>query len=205
MSAWFYRLCCHIGRPVVRTTICCRVLGEENLPPRGGALLAVNHESFYDAMIVSGLLARPIRWLSGWQAVEPVWKPMLRWLDVIPVVAGSAGVRAAKSSIHHLRTGGLVGIFPEGKIRPLASSVVGGGSVEASIFKLARLARVPVIPCVVLGSEVFGHWRSWLPGSGGRCVVALGEPMDAGRGDLAVAYARAMCALYQRACAERDR
>ena len=177
----------------------CHVLGLENLPAAGGALLAANHESFFDAMLVSGLCPRPIRWLSGWEAVAPRWKPLLKALDVIPVEGGRAGVKAARLAVDVMAAGGLAGIFPEGEIRQGDGAVVAGGTVEAGLFRMAKLAGVAVVPVAVLGTGVFGHWRAWLPFSGKTCVIVFGAPLDPAMPGLADAYARAMRDLHQRA------
>ncbi len=42
---------------------------------------------------------------------------------------------------------------------------------------LAHLADVPVIPCVVLGSDALYNWRRWLPWRRARFWVAFGEPL----------------------------
>jgi len=74
-----------------------------------------------------------------------------------------------------LRDGNVVGIFPEGGVRHDETSVLEAGAINAGVCKLAQLADVPVLPCVVLGAEKFCHWRNWLPGARTRWVVAFGE------------------------------
>jgi 1-acyl-sn-glycerol-3-phosphate acyltransferase len=77
--------------------------------------------------------------------------------------------------MRHLRGGQVVGIFPEGEVRQGGTSVLAGGTIHDGVCKLAQLAGVPVLPCVVLGGEKFSRWTCWLPGARTRWVVAYGE------------------------------
>lgn len=54
-------------------------------------------------------------------------------------------------------------------------SVLASGGIDSGVCKLAQLAGVPVLPCVVLGAEKFRRWTSWLPWAKTRWAVAFGE------------------------------
>jgi 1-acyl-sn-glycerol-3-phosphate acyltransferase len=54
-------------------------------------------------------------------------------------------------------------MFPEGQIRTAANSVLAGGGFKASVTRLARLANVPIVPCVVLATGAYGRSSAWLP------------------------------------------
>ena len=200
MSGRFYRTACAIGRPIVRGSVRCVVGGEDCLPATGGAMLAANHESYFDAMIVSGLCPRPVRWLSALGRVPGPLRTLLRALDVIPLAESGRDHSAVRETLSVLRGGALVGAFPEGGIPRPGERAIDGGPVQASVFKLARLAGVPVIPCAVAGSHVFGHWRAWLPASGKTCVVLFGEPLDPRDDRIGADYRQALARLHERAC-----
>lgn len=178
MSRLFYRVACAVGRPVVSWSVRCVFEGSDHLPAHGGALLASNHESYFDAMILSGLCPRPIRWLSAVGRLPRPVRSLVRALDVIPLAETGRDIEAIRTTIDLMREGQLVGGFPEGSIPQSGLRAVEGGPLQAGVFRLARLAGVPVIPCAVAGSAAFGHWRNWLPGSGKTCAIVVGEPLS---------------------------
>ena len=57
-----------------------RVLGRENVPGKGGALLVSNHLSLVDAMLLSATIDRPIRFLMFSDIYErPLIRPLARY------------------------------------------------------------------------------------------------------------------------------
>jgi 1-acyl-sn-glycerol-3-phosphate acyltransferase len=95
--------------------------------------------------------------------------------------------------VRHLRAGRVVGIFPEGGLRRGEASVLAGGRMKEGVARLAQIARVPVLPCVVAGGEKFSRWQNWLPLRRTRWAVAYGEPIAAGGDELP----RALIALHE--------
>src|SRR5205807_9717496 len=68
-----------------------------------------------------------------------------------------------RTAIEKLKSGHAVGVFPEGGIRDGANSLLEGADVRAGASTLAHLAGVPIVPCVILGSDRLYAKRSWLP------------------------------------------
>jgi 1-acyl-sn-glycerol-3-phosphate acyltransferase len=165
-----------------------------NVPSEGGAVLAFNHHSYADAIMVAwGVVLharRPLRFLAKREACEGRWIGWLtRWVAAIPVDRASSSARATalKEAEVALRAGDLVTIAPEQTI---------SDSFELLPFRLgaARLAiaaDVPVIPCVGWGSQ-----RSVGPDRRLAKVVRLpvtvrfGEPMRPAAGEDAAAFTR---------------
>jgi 1-acyl-sn-glycerol-3-phosphate acyltransferase len=199
VSRFIYQAACAIGRPIVKSSVRCLVEGEENLPATAGALLAPNHESYFDAMIVSGLCPRPIRWLSAVGRMQAPARALVLALDVIPLAESGRDLPAIRATVATMRGGQLTGGFPEGAIPKEGARAVEGGALHAGLFKLARLAGVPVIPCAVAGSSAFGHWRCWLPGSGKACAIVFGAALDPGEDTIGETYRAALTGLLDRA------
>jgi 1-acyl-sn-glycerol-3-phosphate acyltransferase len=84
----------------------------------------------------------------------------------------------------------MVGMFPEGGVRRPANSVFAGGPLQPGFAKLAQVADVPVLPCVVVGGGKLRRWMNWLPLRRTRWAVAFGEPLTLRR-ELERAAARA--------------
>lgn len=199
MSGFIYRTACAIGRPIVTRSVHCRLEGLENLPASGGALLAPNHESYFDAMILSGLCPRPIRWLSAVGRLSPLSRRLVLSLHVIPLAENGRDLSAVRTIVSLMRDGQLIGGFPEGAIPEDGHRAVEGGALQSGIFKLARLAGVPVIPCAVVGSSVFGHWRGWVPKSGKTCAIVFGCSLDPRAGGIEDAFRLSLAGLLERA------
>lgn len=206
MSVAFYQLVRVVGGAIFRVASAPLVLHAERAQYPGGCILAANHTSPYDAALLIYVTPRVIYWLS---IAEIFRHPLARWfltgIGASPLVRGGSDLRTMRGVLRHLRAGRVVGIFPEGGLRDGAASILQGGAIEDGVCKLAQLARVPVIPCVVLGSGKFARWTSWLPGARTRWAVAYGEPVfpdeDPDRAEVRVVMAEkitlAMRALQQ--------
>jgi len=180
MSELFYRTVRTIGMAVFRFASSPRVLHVERAPRTGGYLLAANHTCAYDAPLLIAANPRMIHWLS---IVELFRNPLSRWFmnsfGALPLDRSKTDTVTVRRLARLLAGGNVVGIFPEGGVRHDEASVLEAGAIDDGICKLAQLAGVPVLPCVVLGSEKFRRWTSWLPGARTRWVVAFGELIPA--------------------------
>lgn len=134
-----------------------RLLGMENVPAEGAALLVSNHSGGlpYDgAMLIHAThryhpAARPLRPLVATFALRSSW--------MRPVVARIGGVRASMDNALNLcRSGQLVGVFPEGlrgvgKLYHERYRLTHFG--RGGFVRLARAANVPIIPVAIVGAE----------------------------------------------------
>jgi 1-acyl-sn-glycerol-3-phosphate acyltransferase len=134
------------------------VTGAEHVPVAGGAVLASNHSSYLD-FIFCGLAARPSRRLVRFMAKKAVFDhrmsgPLMRGMRHIPVDrdAGTAAFRTATTA---LKNGEVVGVFPEATI----SESFTVKELKSGAARLARTAKVPLVPMVVWGPH-----RLWTKG-----------------------------------------
>ena len=200
-QARFYRVVWLLGYPHFWLASRFRVLHPERARRAGGYLLAANHASPFDAPLLMAACPRMIWWLSIVEFFRHRWS---RWfltaLGAMPLDRHRPDPRTVRRVVGHLRAGRVVGIFPEGRLRPGEDSVLRGGRLDAGVCRLAGLAGVPVLPCVVLGGERFWRWRAWVPGARTRWTVAFGEPLvfPAGPGDVRARAAAAMAAELAR-------
>jgi 1-acyl-sn-glycerol-3-phosphate acyltransferase len=70
---------------------------------------------------------------------------------------------ALRIAVERLRGGKVVGMFPEGGLRDGAASVLGGAPLLRGIRAVAEQGGVPVIPCVILGSDRLYRAANWRP------------------------------------------
>lgn len=174
MKRWFYHLICFLGRPPLMLASRALIAGRENIPACGGCFLAVNHTHYFDVVMVMAGSTRPVRWLSMTQVSQGKWRWFMELIGTIPLRRGKADVRAARDLLQAVRDGDVAGVFPEARIRRGNDRMTHGGSVDDSLCRLARTASVPILPCVVAGSEHFATWRNWLPVFRTRWAVVFG-------------------------------
>ncbi|MGB8166428.1 MAG: lysophospholipid acyltransferase family protein [Chthoniobacteraceae bacterium] len=183
MSEAFYKTIRLVGGAVFRVASRPVVLHPERAALPGAFLLAANHESPFDAALLIAAAPRVIYWLS---IVELFRHPFTRWflssMLAAPLDRSRVDTNTVRIITRHLRAERVVGLFPEGGVRTSAESVLSGGSIKDGVARLAEVARVPVLPCVVLGGRKFYRWTNWLPLFRTRWAVAFGEPIYLRRG-----------------------
>ena len=141
-----------------------RVIGRENVERAGGFLLASNHISHFDPFVISSVVPRKIDWMAMAEFFPmPVVGLFLRAVDAFPAERDRADRRTIRTAIERLKDGRIVGVFPEGGIRDGANSLLQGAPLRAGASTLAHIAQVPVLPCVILGTDRLYAKRSWLP------------------------------------------
>ena len=179
MSELFYRTVRAIGSGIFFLASAPRVFHAERAPRSGPYLLAANHTCAYDAPLLIAVTPRIIHWLS---IVELYRHPFSRWFltafGALPLDRSKVDTTTVRKMTRLLKEGHVVGIFPEGGVRQDENSVLQSGEIESGVCKLAQLAGVPVLPCVVVGSGKFRRWTSWLPGARTRWAVAFGELVE---------------------------
>ena len=130
------------------------VLRRENANRPGGFLLAANHISHFDPFIISSVVGRKIDWMTMAEFFRsPVVRFFLRAVDAFPADRDRADRKTIRTAIERLKASRVVGIFPEGGIRDGAHSLLEGAPLRPGAATLAHIARVPILPCVILGSD----------------------------------------------------
>ena len=126
--------------------------GTDNVPRSGGVLLAVNHISYVD-FIYGGLAANPSGRLVRFMAKRELFDhklagPLMRSLHHIEVDRAD-GIGSYEKALDYLRTGEVVGIFPEATIsRAMVLKEFKTGAV-----RIAAQAGVPLLPVILWGTQ----------------------------------------------------
>ncbi|MGH9369214.1 MAG: lysophospholipid acyltransferase family protein [Thermoanaerobaculia bacterium] len=180
---WFLRFARGWARCLLAVSgISVRVLHPERFPAARSVVVAANHESFCDIVVLLACLPFQVRFLAK-RSVFRV--PVLGWsiaaAGFIPVDRGdrSRGAAALDAALKRLRGGRSVVIFPEetrtrtGELQPFKK-----GAALA-----ARRSGLPLLPVGLAGTR-----RILPPGSfvmsPGRAVVCVGEPIEGEHRDL---------------------
>ncbi|MFL5755136.1 MAG: (d)CMP kinase [Chloroflexota bacterium] len=167
---WFGRLASHSFARI-------RLERLDRLPRRGPLILAVNHISNADPVVLGSYLTpalrRRIHWLGKRELFD--W-PVIGWVarhgGVLPVDRAAADLEAFRTASRVLEEGHILLVFPEGTRSPT-------GQLQHAKDGLATLALrtgAPIVPIGISGTD-----RVWpkggLPRPGGRITVRVGEPL----------------------------
>jgi len=170
----WYDLCqivCQVGL----ITLCAiRVYGKENIPDEGGAIIASNHQSFLDPVLIGVGLRRQIHYMARDSLFR---NPLFRWLieslNAFPVGRGKADVRAMREAIRLLREGNVVLLFPEGT-RTWDGEIA---ELRKGVGLISRRANVPIVPAVIDGAfEAWPRFRKYPKPC--KIKVAFGKPIE---------------------------
>src|SRR5215471_579338 len=175
------------GKLLVRFLFGCtariHVLGLEVPNRAGGFLLASNHISHFDPFLIGLNVRRKIDWMTMAEFFRPpILGPFLRSIDAFPAERDRADLKTIRTAIDRLRNGRVVGIFPEGGIRDGARSLLEGAPLRAGAATLALIADVPIMPCVILGTDRLYSKKQWLPFRRTPVWIAFGKPISASAG-----------------------
>jgi cytidylate kinase len=146
------------------------VEGVANVPATGGVILASNHKSYLDPLIVGSVLPREIFYLAKKELFGiPLVSAWIRRHNAIPIDRRGFDKAALSRALDLLASGKALLLFPEGtRIRR-----PGLGAPREGIALLAARANVPIVPVHVRGSW-HGERRGWLRGE---IRVRYGEPI----------------------------
>lgn len=129
------------------------VYGLENIPLRGAAILAANHQSFLDPPMIGSPLPRPVSFMAKSELfTNPYFGLLIRNLHAFPVRQGKGDRGAIMETVKRLGEGHLLNIYPEGSRTPDGEIQ----ELQSGLALVCRKARCPIYPAVVDGT--FAAW-----------------------------------------------
>jgi 1-acyl-sn-glycerol-3-phosphate acyltransferase len=168
---------------VTHTAYRVRVYGKQNLPDEGPALLAPNHVSWLDGLLLVAVSSRPVRIIVTNDLLSSWWaRGLARIMGAIPLRTGPKAVRSALDTARDaLNAGEIVCIFPEGDITRSGQLQ----TFKPGVLHIAKGAAAPVVPVYLdelwgsifsfAGGKFFWKW----PGPGSRRVsIWFGQPLE---------------------------
>jgi 1-acyl-sn-glycerol-3-phosphate acyltransferase len=144
-----YRLGWTVGLGLARLILGHRSEGADRIPREGPVIIASNHVSNWDPVLVGLGCPREVHFMAKQELFE---NPLLRWLitayNALPVRRGEADHRALRQASSVLKRGGALLMFPEGT-RSTDGTL---GSAKAGVGFLACTTGAPVVPAAIVGS-----------------------------------------------------
>lgn len=148
ITYWIIR---KIVGPIIKIFLIKRTIGLNNIPKSGSAILAFNHQSFFDFLCFVAIAPRNIHFLAAEKFFAHFgWR-------ILMLLTGQIKVNRhehAKSLLHeeikrHVDSGKLIGIFPEGTRSPYKDELL---KVFTGVAQFALRHKISVIPVGIVGT-----------------------------------------------------
>ena len=180
MAHWLFRYV--LFGPLIGIFLRIKVVGRENIPRRGGFIVAANHQAEVDSFVLAWVLRR---FALRFYAKAYYWRipggrgKIVRWFfdNTGQIPMDRSGGKESKDGLSRgaqlLTRGGVLGVYPEGT-RSVDGKLHKG---KTGIARTVREARVPVLPIGLIGTDKVNPVGSKFPRPG-RVTVAIGKPME---------------------------
>lgn len=128
-----------------------RYAGLENIPKDRGFILASNHRGYNDPIFIAHRIPRPVHYMAKIELFRKnkLFEWVLRHVNAFPVARGSGDTSAMEEASSIIRTGDVLGIFPEGTrsrdgktLRP-----------RSGISLIASRTGADIVPCAICYGE----------------------------------------------------
>jgi 1-acyl-sn-glycerol-3-phosphate acyltransferase len=166
--------------PLARLVYRPIIEGRDNVPKHGAVIIASNHLSFIDSVVIPICAPRPVVFIAKkeyWEGKGIRGALTRGWFNAIGSIPVERGThRAAQESLDAalqvLKDGQAFGIYPEGT-RSRDGRLYRG---KTGVGWLALTAQVPVVPCAVIGTDKLQPVGARFPRIA-RFTVRFGEPL----------------------------
>lgn len=171
---FFYSLVYTSLKPLFKIAYHHRIMGEENLP-EGSAILACNHTSYIDPILVCISYPGEVFYLARSTLFR---KPVLGWiikhLNAISVNLNIQDSKMLKQVLELLKHDQKIVLFPEGK-RSFDGNL---SQLERGTAFIAMRSKSPIIPTYISGAYEAWPRKNWLPKLTGKTTCTFGKPID---------------------------
>ncbi|MEI2714844.1 MAG: lysophospholipid acyltransferase family protein [Nocardioides sp.] len=181
MDAMLYERLSRVVPPLLKAVYRPRVEGLDNIPATGGVILASNHLSFADSVLIPAVVPRKVAFLAksdyftGTGLTGALSRAWFEGLGMLPVDRDDprAALTSLDTALGVLNSGGAFGIYPEGT-RSRDGRLYRG---RTGVAQLALTARVPIVPVGLIGTDRLqpvgsSYARPWV-----RVSIKFGQPL----------------------------
>ena len=162
LAQYFVIYC--VTYPFFKIFFKAEIYGRENIPKDRSVIIAANHISYFDPLIVAMATARPVAFMAKEELFHlPVMSQIIRILGAFSVNREKLDISTIKSAKAALTTSWHLGIFPEGT-RITTGKV---GVINKGFGYLAKVTNSEIIPMGIVGSNT----------KCGKLIVRIGKPI----------------------------
>jgi 1-acyl-sn-glycerol-3-phosphate acyltransferase len=173
-SLRLYRLTRTLFAPLVTRYFHLQCQGAEHMPSTGAIVLACNHLSNLDPVLLAAVCPRPINYLAKIELFRiPILGSFIRRYGAIPLRRSASDPEAIRLAEQVLEQQQVLALFPEGTRSRT-------GQLKPFRFGAARLAlkhNVPLVPAAIIGTDQAMPAGAKLPRRA-PIGVAFGPPID---------------------------
>jgi len=154
-----------------------KINGAERLPKKGSFIIAANHASYMDHLIIASYiishLNRKVHFLSKKEHFDNIFKKAWHtYAGAIPLDRQSGGKEALKWALKALKEGRIIAIHPEGT-RSLTGKLQ---RAKTGVARLALLSKAPVVPIGLIGTFEMLPKGKYIP-KFKKAVMNIGNPI----------------------------
>jgi 1-acyl-sn-glycerol-3-phosphate acyltransferase len=169
-----------VAGPIARRLFRLHVEGDQHLPTSGPAIIAANHQSFFDHVALILSVGRPLSFVGKIDYLDS-WKTrhLLPALGMIPVDRGNGrrALAALDQAAEVLQADELFAIYPEGT-RSRDGSLHAG---HTGVGQLSVATGASVVPAGIVGTNRIQPAGARIPRPFRRAVIRFGPPIDPAR------------------------
>ena len=144
-----YRLVQLILKGVLKINGSLRVYGIENVPEKGGVIIASNHISYLDPPLVGAVLPRIATFLARKGLFEVPVLGRIISRSAFPIDRENPKPSSIKEAVKRLNKGEAIVLFPEGKRSEKGELLEARRGVDV----IAKLSKATIVPTLLLGSD----------------------------------------------------
>lgn len=143
---YFYRFARGLLSVIFRIIYRIEIIGIENIPQEGRAILCSNHISVLDPIVLGITIKRPISFMAKKELFNNILvAKLLKKLTAFPVDRGGSDLSAIRNSIDVLKKERILGIFPEGT----RTQKIDLESAKPGVSLIAYKGKAPIIPIFI--------------------------------------------------------
>lgn len=155
-----------------------KIEGRANVPETEGLIIACNHRSYADPVIITMPMKRPVTYMAKEELFKnKLFGAFIRFLGAFPVKRGAGDMKVIDDCVDILHSGRNVVIFPEGT-RSKENKV---GRGKTGVALIAAKSGADVLPMGIVFEGEKLHFRSKVTLKIGKVIKS--EELDLGEGD----------------------
>ena len=148
-TPWWYYLLWGLALITFKVFFGIEIKGRRNIPSRGAVILASNHCSYLDPIVLGLLTPRKLNFLAKEELFKNfLFKQLITALGAFPLKRDKLDRRAYQQALHLLSQDRILALFPEGT-RSKSQKI---GKLRQGATRIALKSKVPLIPVVIKGT-----------------------------------------------------